>query len=295
MQLTAKQNIPHFQYTRYLGIKNKNGLIIVWLIVTLVAVLALVLTFVIIPIFRTNKFYEVAEPTVESLETEFESFKKENLMAAKNVTSSMEEAKNVLEDHISDLNSTKKNVLTLKDEYESLRPPKKLQSLDEKIDQAFELSNAILEKYDRTLVFRKAVINAYGDRLPREIENYRAIYYRGGDRTNFILQTDNIAQLANDAIVKMNNIDVADDEKEYFELKLKYLRDVKSSFERLNLYYRTDKLDSVNGEVINLTNKTNATNQKISAAINNYVEESSIAEDLKKLQELIDEIQVDFP
>ena len=295
MQLTAKQNIPHFQYTRYLGIKNKNGLIIVWLIVTLVAVLALVLTFVIIPIFRTNKFYEVAEPTVESLETEFESFKKENLMAAKNVTSSMEEAKNVLEDHISDLNSTKKNVSTLKDEYESLRPPKKLQSLDEKIDQAFELSNAILEKYDRTLVFRKAVINAYGDRLPREIENYRAIYYRGGDRTNFILQTDNIAQLANDAIVKMNNIDVADDEKEYFELKLKYLRDVKSSFERLNLYYRTDKLDSVNGEVINLTNKTNATNQKISAAINNYVEESSIAEDLKKLQELIDEIQVDFP
>ena len=163
------------------------------------------------------------------------------------------------------------------------------------IDKFLELSNAILEKYDRTLMFRKAVINAYGDRLPRELENYRAIYYKGGDRTNFILQTDNIAVMANDAITKMNNIDVADDEKEYFDLKMKYLQDVKLTFERLNLYYRTDKVDSVNGEVMNLTSKTNATNQKISTSINNYVTKSTIADDLKKLQELIDEIQVDFP
>ena len=46
---------------------------------------------------------------------------------------------------------------------------------------------------------------------------------------------------------------------------------------------------------MNLTSKTNATNQKISTSINNYVTKSTIAEDLKKLQELIDEIQVDFP
>ena len=281
--------------TKFQTIKNKSGLVIVWLATLLFAGLALVLFLVIIPTMRTDKFYKVAEPSVEKLETEFETFKKDNFMAAKNVTSSMEEAKKVLEGHISDLNSTKKNVSTLKEEYGQLKPTKKLSSLDEKIDQAFELSNAILEKYDRTLMFRKAVINAYGDRLPRELENYRAIYYRGDDRTNFILQTDNIAVMANDAITKMNNIDVADDEKEYFDLKLKYLQDVKSTFERLNLYYRTDKVDSVNGEVMNLTSKTNATNQKISTSINNYVTKSTIADDLKKLQELIDEIQVDFP
>ena len=278
-----------------LKFSNKKALIFTGIILVVLVSFALALVLFIIPSVQTNKYLKEAEPITKNLESEIGSFKKDNFMAAKNVTSSMEEAKNVLEDHISDLNSTKKNVSTLKDEYESLKPPKKFHPLDEKIDQAFELSNAILEKYDRTLVFRKAVINAYGDRLPRELENYRAIYYRGGDRTNFILQTDNIAQLANDAIVKMNNIDVADDEKEYFDLKLKYLQDVKSTFERLNLYYRTEKVDSVNGEVINLTNKTNATNQKISAAINNYVEKSSIADDLKKLQELIDEIQVDFP
>lgn len=289
----GNNNIPI--QTKYPSFKNKSGLVLVGLLAIFLVVLVLVVILVIIPKMRTDQFYKVAEPAVEKLETEFESFKKDNFLAAKNVTTSMEEAKKVLEDHIGDLNSTKKNVSDLKDEYDSLKPSKKLQLLDEKIDQAFELSNAILEKYDRDLVFRKAVINAYGDRLPREINNYRAIYYRGGDRTNFILQTDNIAQLANDAIVKMNNIDVADDEKEYFDLKLKYLQDVKSSFERLNLYYRTDKVESVNGEVINLTNKTNATNQKITAAINNYVEKSSIADDLKKLLELIDEIQVDFP
>ena len=298
MQNTKPQQILSLlqnRLTKFQTIKNKSGLVIVWLATLLFASLALVLFLVIIPTMRTDNFYKVAEPTVEKLETEFETFQKDNFMAAKNVTSSMEEAKKVLEDHISDLNSTKKNISTLKEEYEPLKPPKKLSSLDEKIDQALELSNAILEKYDRTLMFRKAVINAYGDRLPRELENYRAIYYRGGDRTNFIPQTDNIAVIANDAITKMNNIDVADDEKEYFDLKLKYLQDVKSTFERLNLYYRTDKVDSVNGEVMNLTSKTNATNQKISTSINNYVTKSTIAEDLKKLQELIDEIQVDFP
>ena len=280
---------------KYPDFKNKSGLILVGLVALFFVALAIALFLVIIPTIRTKQFYKVAEPTVEKLETEFETFKKDNFMAAKNVTSSMEEAKKVLEDHISDLNSTKKNVSTLKEEYEPLKPPKKLSSLDEKIDQALELSNAILEKYDRTLMFRKAVINAYGDRLPRELENYRAIYYKGGDRTNFILQTDNIAVMANDAITKMNNIDVADDEKEYFDLKMKYLQDVKLTFERLNLYYRTDKVDSVNGEVMNLTSKTNATNQKITTSINNYVTKSTIADDLKKLQELIDEIQVDFP
>ena len=273
----------------------KKASVVLWISMLVFLVLILALILFVIPSLRANKFYKGAEPTIESLETEFDSFKKGNFMAAKNVTSSMEEAKSVLEDHISDLNSTKKNVSTLKEDYESLKPPEKLKSLDEKIDQACGFSNAILEKYDRSLVFRKAVINAYGDRLSRELENYRAIYYRGGDRVNFILQTDSIAILAKDAIVKMNNIDVADDEKEYFDLKLKYLQDVKSTFERLNLYYRTEKVDSVNGEVINLTNKTNATNQKIRTAINNYVEKSSIADDLEKLQELIDEIQVDFP
>src|SRR3990167_8511008 len=256
----------------------KKASVVLWISMLVFLVLILALILFVIPSLRANKFYKGAEPTMDSLETEFDSFKKDNFMAAKNVTSSMEEAKSVLEDHISDLNSTKKNVSTLKEDYESLKPPEKLKSLDEKIDQAFGLSNAILEKYDRTLVFRKAVITAYGDRLSRELENYRAIYYRGGDRVNFILQTDSIAILAKD-------------EKEYFDLKLKYLQDVKSTFERLNLYYRTEKVDSVNGEVINLTNKTNATNQKISTAINNFVEKSSIADDLKKLKELIDEIQ----
>ena len=208
---------------------NKKGSIILGVAVLIITGLILILILFVIPPIRANQYFKKAEPIVNNLESETSSFKKDNFLAAKNITSSIDEAKDLVEKHISDLNSTKKKVSDLEEDYKSLKPSKKLRPLDEKIDRAFELASAILEKYDRSLILRKAVINAYGDRLPREFENYRAIYYRGGDRVNFILQTDNIAVLANDAIVEMRNFDVADDEKEYYDLKLKYLQDIKKS------------------------------------------------------------------
>ena len=250
---------------------------------------AIVVSVVLFNFYQTNKYYEKTEEITSKLEDEIKTL--ENGFKNLGTTvSTNDQGKRTPETHLDLIKPVKSKINNLESEYEELSPPNKARELDDKITSAFELSDSFVRKYERTAQFNKDVYNAYGDYLNNELESFTNNYYRGGDRVLFITQTDRIENLASDAIKKMQILNPSDDDKGYYDLKLKHLYNLRSSFSSMNYYYRYNQFDQAQREATSLTAKTDSLNLELGQNAKKYVASSSAARDLKKLEESIEEI-----
>jgi len=254
---------------------------------------AITLSFFLFNSFQSNRYYERAEGITIKLEGEVSTLE-DGFKNLGTTVSTSDQGKKSPDTHLDLIKPVKSKISDLQSEYEELSIPNKAKELDEKITSAFELTGAFVRKYERTAQFNKDVYNAYGDTLNNELDSFTKNYYRGGDRVVFITQTERIENLASDAIKKMQILNPSDDDKGYYDLKLKHLYNLKSSFSMLNYYYRYSQFDQSQREVASLTTKTDSINLELEQNAKKYVTSSSAAQDLKKLKQLLEEIDDEY-
>jgi len=254
--------------------------------ILLVPIIAIVfaLSFVLFNSFQAKQYYERAEGITSKLETEINILEDEFKNLGTTVSTS-DQGKKTPENHLNLIRPAKSKIGDLQSEFEDLSVPNKAKDLGEKLTSAFELANAFVRKYERTAQFNKDIYNAYGDTFNNELDSFTKNYYRGGDRVGFITQTERIENLASDAIKRMQILNPPDDDKGYYDLKLKHLYNLKSSFSTLNYYYRYSQFDQAQRETASLTAKTDSLNLEMEQNAKKYVSNSSAAQDLIKLKE----------
>ena len=264
-------------------------------VILLFPIIAIVfaLSFVLYNSFQTKQYYEKAEEITAELEDEINTLE-DGFKNLGTTVSTSDQGKKSPDVHLELIKPAKSNINDLEAEYKDLSVSNKAKELDEKITSAFELTGAFVRKYERTAQFNKDVYNAYGDTLNNELDSFTKNYYRGGDRVVFITQTERIENLASDAIKKMQILNPSDDDKGYYDLKLKHLYNLKSSFSMLNYYYRYSQFDQSQREVASLTTKTDSINLELEQNAKKYVTSSSAAQDLKKLKQLLEEIDDEY-
>ena len=262
------------------------------ILLPVIAIVA-VLGFVLFNSLQSKQYYEKAEKITSELESETETLESGFKNLGTTVSTS-DQGKKAAETHLDLIKPAKSDISDLEAEYEDLSAPNKARELDEKITGAFELANAFIRRYERTAQFNKDVLIVHGDALVNELDSFLENYYRGGDRVVFITQTSRIGNLASDAIKKMQILNPSDDDKAYYDLMLKHLNNLKSSFSTLNYYYRNNQFDQALREVSSLTTKTESLNLEIEQNAKKYVASSSAAQDLKKLKDLLEEIDDEY-
>ena len=258
-----------------------------------VLVVAFALSFFLFNSFQAKRYYERAENITSNLEDEINTLEAGFKKLGTTVSTS-DQGKRTPETHLDLIKPAKSNISDLETEYKDLSVPNKAKELDEKLTSVFELTDSFVRKYERTAQFNKDVYNAYGDTLNNELDNFTKNYYRGGDRVVFITQTEGIENLSADAIKKMQILNPSDDDKGYYDLKLKHLYNLKSAFSSLNYYYRYNQFDQAQRETASLTAKTDSLNLELEQNAKKYITNSSVAQDLKKLKEQLEEIDDEY-
>ena len=264
-------------------------------VILLFPIIAIVfaLSFVLYNSFQTKQYYEKAEEITAELEDEINTLE-DGFKNLGTTVSTSDQGKKSPDVHLELIKPAKSNINDLEAEYKDLSVPNKAKELEEKITSAFELTGAFVRKYERTAQFNKDVYNAYGDTLNNELDSFTKNYYRGGDRVVFITQTDRIENLASDAIKKMQILNPSDDDKGYYDLKLKHLYNLRSSFSSMNYNYRYNQFDQAQREVASFTTKTDSINVELEQNAKKYITNSSVALNLKKLKDLLEEIGDDY-
>jgi len=253
----------------------------------------IVASVVLFNFYRTNKYYEKAEKITSELEDEIKTLENGFKNLGTTVSTS-DQGKKSPGTHLDLIKPAKSNISGLEAKYKDLSVPNKAKELDEKLTSVLELTDSFVRKYERTAQFNKNVYDAYGDYLNNELESFTKNYYQGGDRVLFITQTDRIENLASDAIKKMQILNPSDDDKGYYDLKLMHLYNLRSAFSSLNYYYRYSQFDQAQRETSSLTAKTDSINLELEQNAKKYITNSSTAQDLKMLEQLLEEINDDY-
>lgn len=228
---------------------------------------------------KSNEILSRLDDTVEDMY-------KNNLLKMRNTTSSYEEAKIVLADHIVDLDLTIKNTIDLEKQLQELKPSKYDQDRVIRATKAFKLARSIEEKYKRTLQMRDKIFFAYGG-LPEEINQFIEDYYVGGSRAKFITQTRDIFDHADDSLTKMNNLDTPSaDDKPLFDDRHEYLTDIKATFLKFNEYYRKSQDKKIDQETKAFSDRNIVGRAKLKITIEDYLSKSTIAADITTFRQL---------
>jgi len=158
------------------------------------------------------------------------------------------------------------------------------------LDNYFVQTEDALNKLKNHQLFQKKMIDAYGPRLEEELISFIELYYGGGDRVNFIIQTEKVINLTEDAISKMEIITPPPDDQDYYAIRMEHLEGLKETFTRLNESYRTgDDLLALK-EIEKITQRNIALNEKIKKFGKDYIANSETANAFLKITEVGKEI-----
>lgn len=187
---------------------------------------------------------------------------------------------------IQDLETVLSKIRRTRNKIDELPTPKKVALLDEKLRAYLVEAERILDLNLEDQVFYKKIIDAYGDDLDSEIATYSEMFYSGGERTPFILQTKLVADLAEDALSRIHNLQVPNSVDPFgYEIRKENLSDIKETFLKLNEYYRLSQYDLTGPAVEGITQRNEERDQRTKAWGQEHIKDSNIAQGFRTLEE----------
>ncbi len=239
-----------------------------------------------LPKVHTQQYVEKSRPIFEQSRDQLRVTKENAFLDIRTQRSSIQEA---ADDTDKDIEEIENNLSTLSDAKEklaSIKKTKSIKDLDKPLTEYIDTTENALQGLLAHQKFQKKMIEAFGFTLDSEIQNYTRASYAGGQRPDFIVQTQKIADLTNDALSRINILEVPPDDEKYYALKKENLEDIKSTFQNLNEFYRLGQDDLVTNEVSGITQRVERNNQEIKQNSQNFVDSSKVASDFNKLEDL---------
>jgi len=240
-----------------------------------------------VPQTQAREYITKSQPLFEMIAVQIPTIKENTFLDRNTLYHKREDARDDTLLDIEELEAMLANVKQVQGEIARLPTPKKVLSLDELVNAYLAEAQRVISLNLADQVFSKKIIDAYGDVLDGEIAVYVEMYYSGGDdRTPFILQTESVANYAEDALSRMNNLEPSEDiDTFHYEIKLETLQDIKETFTKLNEYYRLFQYDLVEPEVGANAERNNRRNEQLKAWGPVFIKESNIAQGYRSLEE----------
>lgn len=238
-----------------------------------------------IPSFRTADYIVRSKPLFETISGQIPIIKENTFLDRNTQYNRREDARADAISDIKELEDMLERVEQAKIEIEKLKLTKKITPLNNELQNYLNEAELVLNLSLVDQVFYKKVIDAYGDDLDREINVYLEMFYSGGERVPFITQTKSVANLAEDALSRINNLELPEDVDPFaYEIRKENLQDIKETLTKLNEYYRLFQYKLVGPEAEAMTERNEARNEQIKEHGGKYIKESIIAKGYRSLE-----------
>ena len=218
---------------------------------------------------------------------------KENTLLDKNTQYSKREY--AREDAVLDIKELRAGLAEIenaKEEIEQLALPEEVIPLNDMLQSYLDEAQRVLSLSLEDQVFYKEIIDRYGNDLDREISVFYDMYNLGGERAQFILQTDRISGFAKDALSRINNLKPPEYLDTFsYELRKEGLRDIVETYGKVSEYYRLGLDDLIGPELEAISERIKTRNEQSKIHSGMFVEESIIATGFKSLEEQAKELK----
>jgi hypothetical protein len=268
---------------------KRPTLIIGGIIVTLLFLLGLgsAYFFWYLPKDQAKEYLESSQPLFDTIEKKVMSAKENTFLDANTQYHRREDAKddNLLD--IEELEGVLGDIESVRKDLSDLKRPKIVLELDRELHVYLDKAEQVLKLHLEEQKLYQKVIDAYGDDLDREINQYTEMSYTGGNRTQFILQTQRVVDFAEDALSRINNIKTPQEGEDVFTYKIRKenVEDIKETFTKLNEYYRLFQFDRVDAEIQGITERNNAMNERVKEHGKDYITNSDVAQGFQSLED----------
>src|SRR3989344_5384285 len=203
-----------------------------------------------VPGVRAQEYIEKSRPIFERITTQTFTVKENTFLDRNTQYHKREDARDDAILDIEELEAAAENIAQAQAEIGQLPIPKKIVPLSDRVNAYLAEAERIVSLNFADQVFYKKVIDAYGDDLDREANEYYEMSYSGGERTPFILQSQSVADFAEDALSRISNLKVPEGVDPFaYEIRKENLRDIKETFTKVNEYYRFYQYDLVEAEL----------------------------------------------
>jgi len=290
----AKTEMSNIQNDIQENKPNRKLLFGIFSFTTILACLCLIYFLLIWPNVLLKEYIGATSLITNELSSEISQIESSGFINLGITVKSREEGLKSPDAHLEKIKFTKNTISALQYNYKQIKVPDKGKDVDLKLTKCFLIAFSFLDKYQNRAQMNKDINRAFGTTFLDEQESFATNYYRGGDRVNFIIQSQKIADLASDAVHRMKLLNPLVDNKNLYNLQLQHLEDMETTFTRLEEIYRTSRLESIDNEINSITQKTDETNNRLSTDAQNYVNNSLAAQNLSKLKTLLKEVKTDL-
>ncbi|HEX9722372.1 MAG TPA: hypothetical protein VGA53_03850 [Candidatus Paceibacterota bacterium] len=285
--------IESFAQNQKSSSRKKYLLIAVLLIsVILIGVAAALYFLWYVPGVQAQEYIEKSHTAFEGIATQVSTVKENTFLDRNTQYHRREDARDDAILDIEELDAVLGDIKEAQDTIAQLPVPQKVAVLGNTLDAYFAEGERIVSLNLADQVFYKKVIDAYGDDLDREIGAYDEMRYSGGDRTPFITQTQSVADYAQDALSRINNLEVPEGVDPFaYEIRKENLKDIKETFLKFNEYYRLFQYELIGPAVEANAERNEERNQQIKEHGQAYIAESNIAQGFKSLEQQSQELK----
>ncbi len=273
--------------------KGFASIILILIILILTSIGGSYYYFVYLPQITASNYLKLSPPIIKQLDQTIDDLDQE-FQSSKNIKLDYKDAKSALNDHLLKYQTIKSKSDQLKLEYKKLPTTQPIRQLDFMINQQFDLVDNVLDYYSKDLSYRQNVFAAFGETFPDSLEEFKRLFYTGSERTDYILATQKISDLAQQTLYDLDNIQIPPDEKEDHTYRRKYVVDIKDTFKLLNEYYRASEDEKALEEINQLSSRTEAGQKEFETIVQNYVTKSSTAQGIEKYKSQTKKIQDQF-
>ena len=215
-----------------------------------------------VPQFQAAEYIAKSQPLFETIAKQVPVIKENTFLDRNTQYHSREDARDDVISDIGELEVILGDVEQAQIEIEQLALTEKIIPLNSELQSYLIEAERVISLNLEDQVFSKKIIDAYGDDLDPEINVYLEMYYSGGERTPFITQTKIVANLAEDALSRINNLELPENIDPFtYEIRIESLQDIRDTQLRLNEYYRLSQYDLVGPEAEAMTERTEARNE----------------------------------
>ncbi len=245
-----------------------------------------------VPGVRAQEYIEKSRPIFERITTQTFTVKENTFLDRNTQYHKREDARDDAILDIEELEAAAENIAQAQAEIGQLPIPKKIVPLSDRVNAYLAEAERVVSLNFADQVFYKKVIDAYGGDLDREISMYDEMRYSGSDRTPFITQTQSVADYAQDALSRINNLEVPEGVDPFaYEIRKENLEDIKETFLKFNEYYRLFQYELIGPEVEANTKRNEERNRQIREHGQVYITESNIAQGFKSLEQQSQELK----
>jgi len=274
--------------------KSQKGFALILELIVGISIIVLTIAYIVgLPLIQSSKSKDYAAkalPIAEELESEVNNFDRRVFQQFKTFIDS-DEGDEIFDKRTNDLENSQDDIRELKIEFSALESSKKVEEINFKLEQAFDLADSATNKYGRTLNLKKELNAVSRDELDEKLGIFTRNYQSELDNGELITQSQEIINIADKIISDISKIDVSLDDQRNVNYHLSIYEDVKQTFTSINSYLLRDDENLVTNILNNYNSRNSKRVNELRDIHESYVENSAIAQDLEEFFDTIDEVE----